>query len=99
MSKKSRFTVPFNKQHGKRAKSLFKSKGQHLYQIYWSLEKQLSLKKSFLVISKILRLFLNTFTADDMYSLLIRDNLTQPIHMQLSQKRKIFLIFFWSFEV
>ena len=32
----------------------------------------------------------NTLTADDKYSLVNRDNLTQPIHMQLSQKRKIF---------
>ena len=35
----------------------------------------------------------NTFTADDKYSLLKRDNLTQPIQMQLSQKQKIFLNF------
>ena len=35
----------------------------------------------------------NTFTADDKYSLLKRDNLTQPIQMQLSQKEKIFINF------
>ena len=35
----------------------------------------------------------NLFTADDKYSLLKRDNLTQPIQMQLSQKQKIFLNF------
>ena len=35
----------------------------------------------------------NTFTADDKYSLLKRDNLTQPIQMQLSKKQKIFLNF------
>ena len=29
-------------------------------------------------------------TADDKYSLLNRDNLTQPIHMQLSKKIKTF---------
>ena len=32
-------------------------------------------------------LFVNTFTTDDKYSLLNRENLTQPIHMQLSQKQ------------
>ena len=43
-----------------------------------------------LVILKILRLFVNTFFADDMYSLLNRDNPTQPIRIQLSQKQKTF---------
>ena len=35
-------------------------------------------------------MFVNTLTADDKYSLLNRDNLTQPIHTQLSQKPKTF---------
>ena len=30
------------------------------------------------------RLFDNTLTPDDKYSLLNRDNLTQPVHMKLS---------------
>ena len=30
----------------------------------------------------------NTFTADDKYSLFNRDNLTQPIQMQLTEKLK-----------
>ena len=33
-------------------------------------------------------------TADDKYSLLNRDNLTQPIPTQLSQKQKAFFQFF-----
>ena len=45
-------------------------------------------KKSLLVIQKILRLFLHTLTVDDKDYLLNRDNLTQPIQMQLSQKQK-----------
>ena len=32
----------------------------------------------------------NTLTANDKYSLVNRDSLTQPIHMQLSQKQKTF---------
>ena len=36
-------------------------------------------------------------TANDKYSLLNRDNLTQPIHMQLSQKQKNFSDFFFFF--
>ena len=36
-------------------------------------------------------------TADDKYSLLNRDNLTQPIPTQLSQKQKAFSQFFPAF--
>ena len=52
--------------------------------------KVIELKTSLLVIFKILRLFFNTFTADDKYSLLKRDNLTEPIETQLSKKQKTF---------
>ena len=37
-------------------------------------------------------------TADDKYSLLNRDNLTQPIPTQLSQKQKPFSHFFLPFS-
>ena len=39
---------------------------------------------------KTLRLFVNTLTAADKYSLLNRDNLTKPIQMLISQKQKLF---------
>ena len=39
---------------------------------------------------KILRMFVNILTSDDKCFLLNRDNLRQPIQMQLSQKQKIF---------
>ena len=55
---------------------------------------QLSLEKPLLAICKILRLFLNTFIADDKYSLLNRDNLTSPIQTQLSRRQKCFPQFF-----
>ena len=42
------------------------------------------------MICKILRLFVNTLTADDKYSLLNRGNLTEPIHILLSEKQKTF---------
>ena len=50
-----------------------------------------------LVLCKILRLFVNTLTADDKYSLLNRDNLTQPIQRLLSQKQKTFSEYFSAF--
>ena len=40
-----------------------------------------------------LRLFVNSFTADGKYSVLNRDNLTKPIQMQLSHKEKKILGF------
>ena len=36
--------------------------------------------------------------ADDKYSLLNRDNLTQPIPTQLSQKQNAFSLFFLAFS-
>ena len=82
-----------------------KSEQKHHYHIYWSVWKQLSFKKSLLWICKILTLFVNTFTADDKYSLLNRGNLTLPIQMELFQKQKPFPQFFsrilkssWNFQ-
>ena len=58
----------------------------------------MSRKKFLLVISNILRLLINTFTADEMCSPLNRDSLTQTIHMILSQYKKMFLEFFWHLK-
>ena len=97
MSKKSCFKGSFGKQHGKRAQTLLKFEWKHLYHMYWWLWRQLTFKKSLLVICKISRLFPNTLSADGKYSLLNRDNLTQPIQMQLSRKQKTFSDFFSAF--
>ena len=95
--KKSRFKGSFEKQHGKCAQTLLKFAWQNLYHIYWSLWRQLTFKKFLLVICKISRLFPNTLSADGKYSLVNRDNLTQPIQMQLSRKQKSFSDFFSAF--
>ena len=50
-----------------------------------------------LVLCKILRLLVNTLTDDDKYSLLYRDNLTEPIQILLSQKQNTFSDFFSAF--
>ena len=50
-----------------------------------------------LVLCKFLRLLVKTLTDDDKYSLLYRENLTQPIQILLSQKRKTFSQFFSAF--
>ena len=97
MSKKSRFRLPFQKEHGKRVSTLFKFERQHLYHIYWSTRRHFSCKKSLLVICKCLRLFVNTMSVVDKCSLPNRDNLMQPIHMQLSEKLKHFCSFILRF--
>ena len=59
---------------------------------------ELNCKKSLLVIFKILRLFVNTLSAVDKYSLPYREYLMQNIQMQLSQKLKIFSEFLSTFS-
>ena len=50
-----------------------------------------------LVLCKFLRLFVNTLTHDENFSILYRENLTQPIEILLSQKRNAFSHFFAAF--
>ena len=50
-----------------------------------------------LALCKILGLFVNALTDGDKYSLLYRDNLTQPILIVLSQKENTFSQFFSAF--
>ena len=52
-------------------------------------------KKSLLVIHKVLRLFVNRLTVNNKNYLVNRDNLMEPIHMQLSEKQKTFSAFFF----
>ena len=54
-------------------------------------------KKSLLVTDKFLRLFVNALPADDKHYMFNRDNLAQPIQMQLSQKQKSFSQFLFAF--
>ena len=51
-------------------------------------------KKSLLVIHKILRLFVNSLTVDEKHYLLTRDNLMEPIQIELYQKQKTFFAIF-----
>ena len=59
--------------------------------------KQLTCKKSLLMICKILILFVSILSGIDKSSLLNRDNLMQPIEMQFSHKQNIFHQFFSAF--
>ena len=96
MCKKSRFRLPFQKEHGKRVSTPFKFERQNLSHIYWSTRTQFSSKKSLLVICQSLRQFVNTKSVVDKCSLPNIDNLMQPIDMQISQK---LITFSWFFNV
>ena len=98
MFKKSRFRLPFQKEHGKRVSTLFKSERQHLRHIYCSTGRQFSSKSTLLVICQRLSLFVKTMSAVDKCSLPNRDNLMEPIHMQLSQKLKTFCRYILDFR-
>ena len=50
-----------------------------------------------LVLCKFLKLLVKKLTDDEKYSLLYRENLTQPIQILLSQKRETFSEFFSAF--
>ena len=54
-------------------------------------------KKSLLVINKIVRLLVKTLTADDKHYLLNRENLAQPIQIQLSENKKSSMNFGFAF--
>ena len=88
MCKKSRFRLPLEKENGKPVSTLLKGELQHMDHIYLSMGRQLSCKKSLVVIFNILRVFVCTLSVVDKYSFTKRDNLTDAIQMQLSRKQK-----------
>ena len=59
--------------------------------------KVVALEKVSFSNTQIPKLFVNILTANDKHYMLNRDNLTQPIQIQLSQKQKGFSEFFSTF--
>ena len=59
-------------EHVKSSERLLKSARQYFFQIFWSLWKAISSKNSAVVVSEILRLFINILTPDDKYSLSVK---------------------------
>ena len=59
--------------------------------------KVIESEKSLLVTCKVLRLLVNTLTADDKYFLLSRDNSMEAVQMHLSEKQKTFSEFSCAF--
>ena len=95
MSKKYHFRGYFGERQGEREQALLKSGWQDLYHSHWSLLKQLGLKKSLLLICKVLKAFVNALSAPNKYSLRNKNNLTQPIQRQLCEKQETFCLFFF----
>ena len=92
---------PLDKQYVKRSPTQSKSAWQHLWDIYSSACIKFSWKKSLLVIRKILGEFVSRSAAHDKYSLLNKDNLMQPIQMQLPKKEETlvqFFLHFWNLD-
>ena len=77
--------------------TLLKSARHHYYPIFPIIWDILSCKKSALAWYEILRLFLNTLTADNKYSRCNVHNFVQQVQTPLSQKQKTFCGFFIAF--
>ena len=72
MNKKPYLRTLMETQHVKGPKTLFKSARECFCHIFWSIWKEIHLRNSVLVVSEILRLFVNILTPDDKYSLSVK---------------------------
>ena len=91
------FRRPFGNQCVNGFQTLLKSARHHYYPIFPCIWDILSVKKSALVRSEILRLFVNNLTADNKYSRCNVHNFAQEVQTLLSQKQKNFCGFFIPF--
>ena len=91
------FRTAFGNQPVNGLETLLKSARHYYYPIFPWIWDKLSLKKSALVRSKILGLFVNTLTAGYTYSGRNMQTLTQQVQTPLSLKQKTFSGFFIAF--
>ena len=96
-SRRSCFRTPFGNQRVNGFQTRLKVASHHYYGFFPWISGKLSWKKTALLWSKVLRLFANTFTADDKYSCDNMQNFRQQLQTLLSQKRKILSGFFFHF--
>ena len=97
MSKRSYFGTRYGKQRVRRFQTLLEWARNHYYPMFPRIWDELSWKKSVLVSSEILGLFVNTLIAEYMYSRSTMQNSPQKFETQLSQKRKAFSGIFIAF--
>ena len=96
-SRRSFFRTPFGNQRVNGFQTPLKVGRHHYYPFFPWIPGKLSWKKTALLWLKILRLFVNTLTADDKYSCRNMQNFLQQLQTLLSQKRKTFCGFFIEF--
>ena len=96
-SRRCFFRTPFGNQRVNQFQTPLKVARHHYYPFFARISDKLSWKKTALLWSKILRLFANTFTADDKYSCRNMQNFRQELQTLLSQKWKIHSGFFIPF--
>ena len=96
-SKRSCFSTPFGNQRVNGLETLLKSARHHYFPILPWIRDKLSWKKSALVISEILRQFINTLTPDDKYSRRYVQIFWQQLQKPISQKRIAFFRIFIAF--
>ena len=97
MFKYHRVIAPSYGQRVKRSKTLVKCPWQYFYQNCLLLWSKLTWETSLLLIFELLRVFIETLTADHRYSLCYIWNLQVLHQMQLSKKLKAFPQFFFPF--
>ena len=97
MPEKPYFRTAFGNQPVNEKETLLKSARHYYYRIFPWIWDKLSWKKSVLVRSKILGLFVNTLTAEYMYSGRNMQTFTQQVQTPLSLKQKTFSGFFIAF--
>ena len=97
MFKYHHFIPPFYGQRVKQCKTLAKSPSEYFYKILLSLWVKLAWKNFLLLIFKLLRVFINTFTDDHKYSFCYIQNHQVLYKMQLCEKLQTFSGFFSPF--
>ena len=90
MSKKSCFITPLGNQRVNGFQTLLKSARHHYWPTFQWIRAKFSSKNSALVISEILSLFFNTFTADGKYSGRNMKNFPQQVQTPIARKEKAF---------
>ena len=90
-SRRSSFRTPFGNQRVNAFQTPLKIARHHYYPFFPWISGKLSCEKTALLWSKILRLFANTLTADDMYSCRNMQNCLQKLQTLLYQKCKTWL--------
>ena len=99
MPKSYCFRTAFANKLVQRSQTLLNSAWQHFYPNFPLMQDKLNWKTCVWIRSKILGPFVNTLTADSMYSPHNWEKFQQQFKTQLSKKRKIisgFLLHFWN---